>query len=802
MFRVIAPRSLVAILVVGVAISLVGCGGAEYRFTSHMDRGKQFLAQGNLEKASVEFRNALQIRPKASEALYLNAQVAERRGDMRAAVGLYQATVEADPDQVKARASLGSIYVVGGLPDKALELVEPYLAKHPDVPGLLVVRGAARLTKKNQDGARADAEHALKLDPDNERAVGLLAGIDRSSGDIAGATALVEDAVRRLPASVELREVLTGLYFDSDKQEQAQEQLKKLVELRPRETRYRFELAMALSQSHQIDAAQRVLEDAVKEAPDNDSAKLTLVDFVWSQRSPAEAEKLLKDFVDRNPHDYDLRLGLGALYQRGNSLQNALGTYAEVVKLDGVHPHGLLARNRIAAVEMAQGHFAEAQKLIAEVLKENPRDDDALAMRGTIEAQQNDSKAAIADLRAAIRDQPTAIDLRRTLARAYLAGGQSGLAEQTLREALEIAPKEVRVRVELAEVLVRNNNIDQAVSTLEEAVRDAPSDLPAREGLVRAYLAKRDLAAAHKAIDDLQTLRPDAASGFYLAGLVAQEEQRLDDSDKAFEHALTLQPNAIDVLLAISHLEVGRGQGDKAITRLQALMTKEPKNALAENLLGEVYEATKDYPHALEAFARTTTLAPNWAVPYRDLARLKAAQNDNVGAISAYQAGLKAIPNDASMALELAAIYERQGRIDDSIALLDTLNRSNPDLQVVANNLAMLLATYRTDRSDLDRARDLTASFVNSNDAILLDTHGWVRFKRGEYAEALPVLERALERKPDSGVIRYHAAMAELHAGQRERARDNLQSALGGTGQFVGSDQARAVLASLKDSTG
>ena len=231
-------------------------------------------------------------------------------------------------------------------------------------------------------------------------------------------------------------------------------------------------------------------------------------------------------------------------------------------------------------------------------------------------------------------------------------------------------------------------------------------------------------------------------------------------------------------------------------------MTKEPKNALAENLLGEVYEATKDYPHALEAFARTTTLAPNWAVPYRDLARLKAAQNDNVGAISAYQAGLKAIPNDASMALELAAIYERQGRIDDSIALLDTLNRSNPDLQVVANNLAMLLATYRTDRSDLDRARDLTASFVNSNDAILLDTHGWVRFKRGEYAEALPVLERALERKPDSGVIRYHAAMAELHAGQRERARDNLQSALGGTGKFVGSDQARAVLASLKDSTG
>jgi len=802
MTRVVAARSLVSVLAVAVAVCLVGCGGAEYRYTSHMDRGKQFLSQGNFDKASVEFRNALQIKPKAPDALYSSAQVAERRGDIRAAVGLYQATVDAQPDHTKALASLGSIYVVGGLPDRALQLVEPYLAKHPDVADLLVVRGAARLTKKNEEGARADAEHALQLDPGNERAVGLLAGIDRNTGDIAGAIKLVEDAIHRLPASVELHEVLAGLYFDSDKQEQGQEQLEKLVELQPHESKYRYELAMALSRTHQLDAAQRVLEDAVKDAPDNDSAKLTLVDFVWSQRSPAQAEKLLADFVNRNPRNYDLRLGLGALYQRGGAVQKALDAYREVAKLDGVSPHGLLARDRIASIEMSQGHLDAAQKLIAEVLKENPRDDDALAMRGTIEAQHNDTASAIADLRAAIRDQPRAIDLRRTLARTYLASGHPELAEQTLREALEIDPKETRVRVELAEVLVRNNNIDQAVSTLEETVRDAPSDLPAREALVRAYMAKHDLAAAHKAIDDLQTLSPNAASGFYLAGLVAEAEQRLDDSEKAFEHALTLQPSAIDVLMAVSHLEVTRGQADKTIARLQGLMTQDPKNALVENLLGEVYQANKDYPHALEAFTRTTTLAPNWVVPFRDLARLKVATNDIAGAVSVYEAGLKAAPNDAAMGLELAALYERQGRIDDAIGQLDTLNKRNPGLQVVANNLAMLLATYKKDRANLDRARDLSASFVNSSDPGLLDTNGWVRFQRGEYAEALPVLERALERKPESEEIRYHAAMAELHAGQRERARDNLQSALSGSGKFVGSDQARAVLASLKDSRG
>jgi tetratricopeptide (TPR) repeat protein len=767
-----------------------------------MERGKQFLAQGNLDKAGVEFRNALQIKPKAPEALYFGGQVAERRGDMRSAIGLYQATLDAQPDQIQARANLGSIYVIGGVPDRALEIVEPYLAKHPDTPELLVVRGAAREVKKNTAGARADAERALQLDPKNERAVGLLAGIERGSGDLDGAISLVTEAVRRLPASAELHEVLAGLYFDADKPDQGREQLGKLIQLRPHELRYRYQLATVLARSHQVDAAQRVLEDCVKVMPESNAPKLVLADFLWSQRSPAAAEKLMRDFIAHDPHDFDLRLGLGALYQRRGASQEAINAYAEVIKLDDVHPHGLLARNRIASIDVSDGHLDAAEKLVAEVLKESPRDADALAMRGTIEAERNETTAAIADLRAALRDQPKAVGLHRTLARVYLASGEPGLAEEVLRQAAQLAPKDPQVQVELAEVLVKNNNTEQAVALLEQTVRDNPTDLQAREALVRGYMAKNDLRAAQKAVDDLQTLRPDSSAGFYLAGLIAQSERRLDDSENEFEHALQIQPNAIDVLLAISHLEVARGEGTRAISRLQGLIAREPSNALELNLLGEVYEAMKDHAHAEDAFNQASGFAPHWAVPYRDLAGVKIARNDLAGAIKEYEAGLKAAPNDASLSLELAALYERQGRVNDAIAQLDAVHNRNPGLQVVTNNLAMLLATYKTDKADLDRARDLTASFAGSTDPNLLDTHGWVRFKRGEYAEALPVLERALERKPDSEEIRYHAAMAELHTGQRDKARDNLQSALAGSGKFVGSDEARAVLASLKATAG
>jgi len=148
---------------------------------------------------------------------------------------------------------------------------------------------------------------------------------------------------------------------------------------------------------------------------------------------------------------------------------------------------------------------------------------------------------------------------------------------------------------------------------------------------------------------------------------------------------------------------------------------------------------------------------------------------------------------------ELATLYERQGQIDEAIHQYELLYQRRPHLELAANNLAMLLVTYRKDRASLDRARDLTASFANSDVAALLDTHGWVMFKRGEVLQALAALEKASTQAPDSKVIRYHLGMAEMQAGRRERARADLESALAGAASFSGSEEARQTLASLKE---
>jgi len=784
--------------VMSAVLLLTGCGGAASRLASHVQRGKAYFAGGDYSHASVEFRNAMQIAPKDRQARMLAAKAAEQLGQPREAAALYQSVMDLHADDTEARASLGRLFDFAGDPQHALDIVSAGLDKHPDDPALLTVRASARIQMKDDAGAVADVEHALRVAPANEDALALRAGLYQKAGDPARAVELISTALAHHPDSVDLHEVLSNLYLAIEEPAKAEEQLRALVTLRPGQLTFRKELALFLARAHRLDEAQRTLEKAVADLPADDEAKLALVAFVTSQRTAAEGEKILRNFITRQPDDFQLRFGLADLLRRTGSTAEALATYAEVIHRDETGPQGLLARDRIAAIYLTQNRADDARKLIKEVLDRNPHDNDALLMRGEL-GLRPDPAGAVADLRAVLRDQPGSVAVQRLLARAYIANGEPALAEQALRAAMEAAPADIPVRLELAQLLIRRQEPERATALLEDSVRKAPTDAAAREALTRVYLSEHNFAGARVNADALETLLPKAALGPYLAGLAAQGENRLDDSSRDFDRALSLQPRAMDALTALVRLELTRGRTAAAFARAQQAADQDAQDPIPYNLLAELYLGTKDFKRATEAAERAIAISPGWWAARRSLARVRLSSGDTAGALAAYADALKDAPSNAELVVEAALLYERQGKVDDAIARYETLRKLDPHSDVAANNLAVLLVTYRSDQHSLDEARDLTAAFASSENGTLLDTNGWVRFKRGDLDEALRTLERAVERAPDSKEIRYHLAMAQLETGQRDQARSNLESALNGSPHFAGADEARVTLARLRD---
>jgi tetratricopeptide (TPR) repeat protein len=184
-------------------------------------------------------------------------------------------------------------------------------------------------------------------------------------------------------------------------------------------------------------------------------------------------------------------------------------------------------------------------------------------------------------------------DIAPALARAHLLSGEPELAEQTLRSAIDAAPKDTSLKIELARLLSQSDRADAAAAILDEAARAAPDDLAVRDAQIRFYLTKSDLLAARKAADDLKARAPDQAVAFYLSGLVAQARAQSDLAAREFERALSLNPDALDALVALARLDSERGRPEAAIARVASVIAAQPSNPVLHDLLGELYPAAK-----------------------------------------------------------------------------------------------------------------------------------------------------------------------------------------------------------------
>jgi tetratricopeptide (TPR) repeat protein len=777
----------------------VACSGAQERKVSYLKKSQTFFDQQNYDKARIELRNALQIDPKYVEARYLSGRVAEKRGELREAVGQYQTAIDENPKYMPARAAMARLYLLGGLPDKANELVDAGLKDDPQNAALLTVRAGIQAQAGRVVPALEDAEASYKLEPNDEYTIALLASLYKQSARLDKAIEVVSKGTQQLPKSIDLRVVLADLEAGRQNYPAVQQQLQKVIELEPKVLSHRSRLAQFFLFRKDETGAEATWRQAIKDIPDQQEPKLALVDLLWSQRGETVATDEMQAMVTREPDNAELKLSLGGYLERQGKLDQAEQTFQEVIKKSDKEAPGLSARNRLAALYLTKKNNPErAAALVDEVLKDNPRDNDALILRANMALQKGDAATAITDLRGVLRDQPNSAPLMRALAKAHMQNKEVSLAEETLRSALQTNPGDIATRKELAQLLMQQGKADQARVMLDQlaSVQGVGNDLEVIDAQFKAQLMAKDYPAAQATAMKLQELRPQAAIGWYYSGLAAEGQKSLDAARKAYETALEKQSDVAEPLAALVRLDVADKQSQRAIARLNKVIAANPKHAIAYNLRGELLLADKSYPAAIESFTKSAELASKWWAPYRGLALAQLGGKQTDAAVDTYKQGIEKT-NGSVLYTDLAALHERMGKSDDAIKVYEQWLQHEPKSLMAANNLAMLLLNYRSDKSSIDQAVKLSDLLSSSSEPALLDTRGWVKYKAGDYHGAVGLLQQAANTQADSSTIRYHLGMAQWKAGDSASARNNLQSAVKDNRPFMGMDEAKQTLASL-----
>ena len=122
--------------------------------------------------------------------------------------------------------------------------------------------------------------------------------------------------------------------------------------------------------------------------------------------------------------------------------------------------------------------------------------------------------------------------------------------------------------------------------------------------------------------------------------------------------------------------------------------------------------------------------------------------------------------------------------------LMRSFSSINPNFVAALNNLACL---YTEQLNDLDKAYDLArkARDLQGQDASVGDTLGWVLYKRGDYQQALPILQESAEKAPDTPEIQFHLGMTAYMMGQTDVAKAALKKAAASDKDFPGKDESK-----------
>lgn len=349
----------------------------------------------------------------------------------------------------------------------------------------------------------------------------------------------------------------------------------------------------------------------------------------------------------------------------------------------------------------------------------------------TVALEGWDARLALHFARSARAAGASAANVAMIAARAYAVLGDAMGARAEARA----ATGEKSARLTLAQVLLVLGQDAAAETELQRLRSDPDVGAGAARLLAQFAIENGDYAVAEQRCNALLADPGSAPLAVFYLGLIA--ERRGDEATASRNYALL----------------AGTGFEPQGRRRAAGILYRQGERDAAVRVLNAAREATPDERIRGELAA----------------AELLSVSGTVDEAVSRIESALRRSPGNPEIAYQRAVLLERAGRVDAAVAALENLHRERPLDAGIGNALGFTLADHKR---DLPRAEQLIrAALVSQPDnPALLDSLGWVLYRRGQNAVALPPLERAFRLLHD-GDIGAHWGEVLWAAGQKGAAR-------------------------------
>jgi len=782
----------------GALLLVAACDSPKEKEAKYVAHGKELFDGGDYVKASLEFKNALQINPAGLEAQYFLGLIAERQHDPNTAMTAFQRVADADPKNFEAHLKAGQYALLAGDADTAKHYGDDLVTIDPKRPDGHTMRAAALMMKGDLQQAEKELNTALTLDPNNVDALVVLAGRKARDNDFDAAAALVERGLKVTPDNKDLLITKLKLMSDQHRMADVQEILEKLHGIDPANPTYVIDLANVLRAVGKTADAEALYRNALSANQDSDALVSAFASFLVTTKNLDGAIADIEALVKKEQRTSKYVLLLEQLYLRAGKLDTANALMQDLEQKGQTLSDRLQAKVELARVADLKGDRKAALDLLSGVIDQDKANESALLVRGAIMLNDRKYDNAIADARSVLSQDLNSVPGLTLLAKAYSATGQSDLAIDTLRSLVRLSPTDVDARLQLASLLAPKSP-DDALQHLDAAIALRPDAIGLKIQKAEFLLRTGDAGKAEVIGQDLVKVSETSSAGHRIIGEAALARSDFKTAIAEFNTAGTQGDQFAEVGPLLVSAYVGAGQEAEANSLLKQRIEQNPSDAEAMALLarlqvrnGKIGDAEVTLKQAI-----AVPTAPSGA--YTDLARLYLGRRQFDDAVKISGAAAAKFPQDHAVVLFSAIALDAAGQFDAAKTQYDTILAKWPDDGVAANNLASLIADqWPKDSGLLDQARRLAEPFRTSNDPNVVDTLGWVLYRQGNFDDSSILLERAASLAPQNQQIQYHYAAVLKAKGLTAKAKATFTQALSGNPDYRGIDEAKRAYGELK----
>jgi tetratricopeptide (TPR) repeat protein len=729
--------------VAGIAIAAVlflsGCANPAEKRAKFVETGKRFLAKKDYARATLQFRNAIQLAPNDVEAHYELALAYLGQGAGQQAVGELNKAAALDPKHVPTQLKLAELMAASNSKETvedARKRVEGVLTTTPEDPEALTTLALTNLRLGESKNAEQELIKALQAAPTSLKSSMLLASVKLSQKDMAGAEQVMKEAVAKDPKSKDAAMALARLYRLLRRNPEAEAQLQRAVQIDPKDGAPLIEIGAIQMASGRKDLAEQTYRKAAA-LPGSDY-RTTHAQFLLTQNRTDEAVVELKDLMSKDSKDRQ-------------------------------------TRNLLVGVYVATNRLPEATKILSDVLAKNSRDVDALFARARIRLMAGQYAEAQRDLINVLNYRADMAQAHHLLAKVYQAQGSMGAYRQELEEAIRRNPQYLNARLEMASVLINSNASQAALDLMDQTPAAQKNNIYV---LVQRNGALMGLGRWDDAAKGVEAGLKISRSPDLLIQEALLKMQRKDPAGarKSAEEALTLAPDNVRALTILVGTYRAQGQAEAGLLSLQERAARYPKSAPIQQYLGAVFLASGKKAEARAAFETAKADNPKSADADLSLAQLDLLDKKPEDARKRLSAVLA--KNDASNPahLMMGAIEWQTGNPAAAIAQYRKVLATDSRNLVALNGLSYLLAD-QANQPDEALKYAQQAKELAPNDPAVDDTLGWVYFRKGIYSVAAEHLGVAVAKEPNA-LRKYHLAMAYFKSGDRPRGTAQLNQAL------------------------